>query len=203
MSNGVNFSGQPTVIGSAAPKQQAGAPTAGRPAAPTNPYQTDQYGQGRPATGSVPLSIVANDYRRPVDYNALRMQNRLASLGITSTADLLSRANTPAKRNFIAMTIAAMDGQLNKATVNQYLNAWIGVADLSRTGMPLDGVRMLQASGIHDSVSLSRYWSAGDKLALYSTMTSNAVRFGYRMPTWNEFSQAVDAARTMPMTVRW
>jgi hypothetical protein len=204
MFNPTNPVGQPTSVTRAYPTGQA--QTQWNPPAPNQgtqgAYRPDQYGQGAASQG-VPLAAIANDYRRPVDYNALRMQNRLQSLGITNTAELLSRASSPAKRSFLVTTIAAMDGNLNSSQVRQYLNQWIGLADLSRTGMQLDTARLLQASGIHDSASLARYWGPMDKLALYGTLTTNAINIGYRLPNYQEFERSVDVAKTLPMAVRW
>jgi hypothetical protein len=203
MFNGLNPVGQPTVVARANPTGNTQTQWNPPPPGPTQgTYRPDQYGQSAAAQG-VPIAWIANDYRRPVDYNAMRMQNRLQSLGITNTAELLSKANTPAKRSLLATTIGAMDGQLTSAQAKQYMTQWLGLADLCRTGMQLDTARLLQSSGIFDAPSLARYWGPMDKLALYGTMTTNAVRMGYRLPQWDEFSRAVDAAKTMPLAVRW
>jgi hypothetical protein len=205
MYNPLNPVGRPTTTNpTTTPTPPTTQPSRSQPTTQTQgTYQADQYGQGGAATQGVPINWIANDFRRPVDYNALRMQNRLQTLGITNTAELLSRASTPAKRAFLVTTIAAMDGQLNSSQVRQYLNSWIGMADLCRTGMQIDTARLLQSSGIYDAPSLARYFAPMDKLALYGTMTQNAMRFGYRLPSSNEFFPQIDAARTLPMAVRW
>lgn len=203
MYNPLNPVGQPTTSYPTTQTQPVTQTSRSQPTTQTA-YRADNYGQGQnPCAQGVPLNLIANDYRRPVDYNALRMQNRLQSLGISTTADLISRCNTPAKRSFVVTAIAAMDGQLNSSQVRQYVNSWLGMADLCRTGMQVDTARLLQTSRIFDSASLARYWAPMDKLALYGTMTQNAIQFGYRLPSFEEFSSQVDKARMLPMDIRW
>ncbi|MBC7545161.1 MAG: hypothetical protein H7338_20735, partial [Candidatus Sericytochromatia bacterium] len=84
-----------------------------------------------------------------------------------------------------------------------YIQSWLGQADLCRTGMQPDTARLLQASGINDAPSLARYFAPLDKLALYGTMTANAVQFGYRLPPFNEFAANIDKAQTLPYAIRW
>jgi hypothetical protein len=171
-------------------------------------FRADSFGarQGlsRQSYGpALPLNYLANDWRQPVNYVALRIERKLNSLGINNTQELLKAAATPWKRSVLASMVAAFDRQVNKGMATQWINYWLGQADLLRTGMQLDTARLLQRSGINDVPSLARYWAPFDRLALYGTLTTNAVRFGYRMPSWGEFSASLDAARSLPWSVRW
>jgi hypothetical protein len=204
MFSGTNPVGQPTGATTQYQTTQPGwNPPPPTTSATQGTYGQDQYGSTQGSTQGYPINLISNDYRRPVDYNAMRLQTRLSGMGISNTAELLSRCSTPGKRSFLITTIAAFDSQLTSDQVRQYLNNWIGMADLCRTGMQIDTARLLQTSGIYDAPSLSRYFAPMDKLALYGTMTQNAMQFGYRLPNFQEFSAQVDAARTLPMAIRW
>lgn len=171
-------------------------------------YRPDSFGKrmglSRQSFGpALPINYLANDWRLPVNYVALRVERRLNGLGIHSTQDLLRAASTPWKRSVLATMVASFDRQVTKGMAKSWINYWLGQSDLLRTGMQLDTARLLQRSGINDVPSLARYWSPFDRLALYSTLTANAVRFGYRMPSWGEFSMSLDAARSLPWAIRW
>lgn len=201
--------GNPTVISSAAPGQarQGRGGVAGAQAYPS-PYQTDGYHgnvvkRGSSFAPAAPIQMLANDWRQPVNYIALRIARRLDSLGVDTTADLLKRAGSSFGRSMLATMVAAFDKQVTKAMATQWINYWLGTSDLMRTGMSIDTARLLQASGIHDVPSLARYWAPMDRLALYGALTTNAIRFGYRMPSWGEFTQSLDVARSLPMAIRW
>jgi hypothetical protein len=152
---------------------------------------------------ALPLNYLANDWRQPVNYIALRIERKLGGLGINNTQELLRSAGTPWKRTVLATMVASFDRQVDKNMARQWINHWLGQADLLRTGMQLDTARLLQRSGVMDVPSLARYWAPFDRLALYTTLTTNAIRFGYRMPSWGEFSASLDAARSLPWSVRW
>jgi hypothetical protein len=172
-------------------------------------YRADTFGKrmgqlSRQSFGpALPLNYLANDWRLPVNYVALRIERKLNSLGVHNTQDLLKRANTPFKRSMLATMVASFDRQVDKNMATQWINYWLGQSDLLRTGMQIDTARLLQRSGINDVPSLARYWAPFDRLALYGTLTTNALRFGYRMPSWGEFSASLDAARSLPWAVRW
>ncbi|MBC7541761.1 MAG: hypothetical protein H7338_03440, partial [Candidatus Sericytochromatia bacterium] len=86
--------------------------TTQQPGMPTDQY--GGYGQGAAAPG-VPLNVIANDYRRPVDYVGLRVLSKLSSQGINTTEDLIRRCATPTKRDWLARTVAAFDSQMTTA----------------------------------------------------------------------------------------
>ncbi|MBC7541554.1 MAG: hypothetical protein H7338_02365 [Candidatus Sericytochromatia bacterium] len=197
-----------------APRQGAGrvAPGFGGGIGYVPGYQQDTFGarmnrsgrMGRTSFGpAIPLQYMANDWRLPVNYVAQRISRRLEGLGIHNSQDLIRRANTPFKRSLLAAMSAAFDKTVTKQLAGQWINYWLGEADMLRTGMQLDTARLLQRSGINDVPSLARYISPFDRLALYGTLTTNAIRFGYRMPSWGELSQACDAARALPYAIRW
>jgi hypothetical protein len=172
-------------------------------------YRPDSFGSrmgrmGRMSYGpAVPMTFLANDWRLPVNPVVQRMESRLSGLGVHTSDDLLRRANTPFKRNFLASMCTIFDRPVTKTLAHQWINYWLGEADLLRTGMQVDTARLLQRSGITDVPSLARYMSPFDRLALYGTLTTNAIRFGYRMPSWGELSSACDAARSLPYAIRW
>jgi hypothetical protein len=171
-------------------------------------YRPDSFGHkmglSRQSFGpALPLNYLANDWRLPVNYVALRIERKLNSLGINNTQELLRAASTPWKRAVLSTMVASFDRQVTKTLATQWINYWLGQSDLLRTGMQLDTARLLQRSGISDVPTLARYWAPFDRLALYTTLTTNAIRFGYRMPSWGEFSMSLDAARSLPWSVRW
>ena len=181
----------------------------GMPATTMPGYRPDSFGarmgrMGRTSFGpAIPMNYLANDYRLPVNYAAQRIERRLSAVGIHTSADLLRAANTPFKRSLLSSVAAMFDRNVNKTLASQWITYWLGEADLLRTGMQLDTARLLQRSGIMDVPSLARYMSPFDQMALYGTLATNAIRFGYRMPTWGELTQSIAACRTLPYAIRW
>ena len=171
-------------------------------------YRQDAYAGHQPgyayAAGmATPVMAMANDYRQPVNYLAIRIAQKLDSLGVRTADDLLRRADTPFKRATLTTMLAAFDSSITKPMATAWVNYWVGQADLMRTGMSLDTARLMQKVGITDGFQLSRYAYPMDRMSLYGALSNAAIYSGYRMPMWQEFSLACDNAQRLPLAVRW
>jgi hypothetical protein len=129
-----------------------------------------------------------------------RFADRLAWFGINDSQEFLKAANTPFKRSMMSFLVGFGN---DRKYIRQKIDQWAGQADLVRTGASVNDAKLMQISGVKDSLHLSMYSNPIDKGALYAAMGANAMQYGFYMPSLGALSSSIDKAKTLPPIIRW
>jgi len=152
----------------------------------------------------VSMQQLVNDHMRPPHPIDFKIANRLSWVGINDSESFLKVANTPFKRKMVSYLGAGLFlNKQDRQYADYQIAAWAGQADLMRAGAELPTARLLQVSGAGDAAMLARYRNPIDKGVLYAAMSANALQYGYWMPPFQQVSQMIDRAGSVPPTIRW
>lgn len=113
---------------------------------------------------------------------------------VKTSEDFVNAASSPFKRTMMSYLMGF--GQ-EKKYIGQRINEWAGQADLIRTGVSVNDAKLMQITGVRDSVHLQAYGNPVHKTALYSAMAANALQYGLYLPNINTVSTAIDTSRTL------
>jgi len=169
-----------------------------------NGMPTDQYVPGSTVanpTGKVELKKLFAEngqyWPNPLEN---RFADRLAWFGIDDSQEFLKAANTPFKRSLMSFLVGFGN---DRKYIRQKIDQWVGQADLVRTGVSVNDAKLMQISGVKDSLHLSMYGNPIDKGALYAAMGANAMQYGFYMPSMGTLSSAIEKSKTLQPIVRW
>lgn len=129
-----------------------------------------------------------------------KFADRLAWFGIDNSEEFLKAASTPFKRSMMSFLVGFGN---DRKYIRQKVDQWAGQADLVRTGASVNDAKLMQVSGVKDSLHLSMYSNPIDKGALYAAMGANAMQYGFYMPNMGALSSSIEKAKTLAPVVRW
>ena len=160
------------------------------------PYPGDGYNYGNPFYGQPAPPIDTRQIIWDPRYKISSMINR--------SDELLKWGSTPFKRKILSRLVDFWTNGQHRDFINRMIPLWVGQADLVRTGLDINTIRLLTAVGVLDVPSLAI--QGGDILgpfSLWAKLSTAALQYRTPVPNYQTLIAGIQKARTLPPLIRW